>query len=398
MLIGCRPVHKRRRLRAVPPSRSLSPDERGGVGAAFFSGSCLCFFPRFCPRTGAGPVLAVSPRASTERRRGAEASEGGSHAVPEYHLGAVRAATAGQQRDVGTVPSFLRAAAAGLYPGAAGAHQGVLHSYLRDYFRPGALRQLPSALRGDPQHSHEDSHQHLHLFPGAQRPPHRLLLRPLHHAAEHLLQVARWYESKELDVELRNPIEKHNTYQLYEDRKPIAQESPSPQRTLCSLEKETKVLSEALPEMEEENKLLKEKNASVIRMKEHYECEIACLNKALLNVLEKQHSPVLGTTSEEGDRNSLEDMRTQLEVPRQQMKDFLVQSERPSYPPPLYLSPRINYGNCGLVLHYQDPQAHGTSGRAHEQQHHSPDYQWYVPDQFPPDVQHKANGAVICLN
>ncbi|KFP08108.1 TNFAIP3-interacting protein 3, partial [Calypte anna] len=86
--------------------------------------------------------------------------------------------------------------------------------------------------------------------------------------------------------------------------------------------KETKVLSEALPEMEEENKLLKEKNASVIRMKEHYECEIACLNKALLNVLEKQHSPVLGTTSEEGDRNSLEDMRTQLEVPRQQVQIY----------------------------------------------------------------------------
>ncbi|XP_071610020.1 TNFAIP3-interacting protein 3 isoform X2 [Heliangelus exortis] len=91
-------------------------------------------------------------------------------------------------------------------------------------------------------------------------------------------------------------------------------------------------------------------------------------------------------------------MKTQLEVLRQQMKDFLVQSERPSYPPPLYLSPRINYGNCGLVLHYQNPQAHRASGRAHEQQQHSPDYQWYVPDQFPPDVQHKANGAVICLD
>uniref|UniRef100_A0A8B9M1V6 TNFAIP3 interacting protein 3 n=1 Tax=Accipiter nisus TaxID=211598 RepID=A0A8B9M1V6_9AVES len=200
--------------------------------------------------------------------------------------------------------------------------------------------------------------------------------------------------------------------------------------------KETKVLSEALHEMKEENKLLKQKNASMIRKKEHYECEISRLNKALLDVLKKQHSPVLGTPSEKGDRNSLEDMRTQLEVLRQQVqiyeedfrkersdrerlneekealqkinetlqsqlnklnsqtKNLLVQSEKPSYAPPLFLSPCVNYGSCGLVLHYQDPRVHPASHRACEQQQqHSPDYQWYVPDQFPPDVQHKANDS-----
>ncbi|NXC12928.1 TNIP3 protein, partial [Corythaeola cristata] len=198
--------------------------------------------------------------------------------------------------------------------------------------------------------------------------------------------------------------------------------------------KETKALSEALHQTKEENKLLKQKNASMIRKKEHYECEISRLNKALLDVLKKQHSPVHVTPSEKGDRNSLEDMRTQLEVLRQQVqiyeedfrkersdrerlneekealqkinerlqsqlnklnfqtKDLPVQSERPSYPPPLFLSPCVNYGNCGLVLHYQDPRVHAASRRAHEQQQRSPDYQRYVPDQFPPDVQHKANG------
>ncbi|NWS51413.1 TNIP3 protein, partial [Chunga burmeisteri] len=203
--------------------------------------------------------------------------------------------------------------------------------------------------------------------------------------------------------------------------------------------KETKVLSEALHEMKEENKLLKQKNASMIRKKEHYESEISRLNKALLDALNKQHSPVLGTLSEKGDRNSPEDMRTQLEVLRQQVqiyeedfrkersdrerlneekealqkinerlqsqlnklnsqtKDLPVQSERPSYPPPLFLSPCVNYGSCGLVLHYQDPRVHPASHRAHEQQEHSPDYQWYVPDQFPPDVQHKANGKTTAV-
>ncbi|NXY41041.1 TNIP3 protein, partial [Ceuthmochares aereus] len=204
--------------------------------------------------------------------------------------------------------------------------------------------------------------------------------------------------------------------------------------------KETKVLSEALREMKEENELLKQKNASMIRKKEHYECEISRLNKALLDVLKKQHLPVLGTPSEKGDRNSLEDMRTQLEVLRQQVqiyeedfrkersdrerlneekealqkinerlqsqlnklnsqtKDLPVQSERPSYPPPLFLSPCVNYGSCGLLVHYQDPRVHPASCKTHEQQQqHSPDYQWYVPDQFPPDVQHKANGKTTAV-
>ncbi|NXI37100.1 TNIP3 protein, partial [Galbula dea] len=202
--------------------------------------------------------------------------------------------------------------------------------------------------------------------------------------------------------------------------------------------KETKVLSEAFLEMKEENKLLKQKNASMIRKKEHYECEITRLNKALLDALKKQHSPVLGTPSEKSDRNSLEDMRTQIEVLRQQVqiyeedfrkersdrerlneekealqtinkrlqsqlnklnfqtKDLPVQSERPSYPPPLFLSPCANYGSCGLVLHCQDPQVHPVSHKVYEQQQHSPDYQ-YVPDQFPPDVQHKANGKTTAV-
>ncbi|XP_071664194.1 TNFAIP3-interacting protein 3 isoform X4 [Patagioenas fasciata] len=263
-------------------------------------------------------------------------------------------------------------------------------------------------------------------------------------------------ESKELDVEIRNLIEKNNTSQSCEDPEPVAQESRNPQRILSSLKlaemktkldmserrvgeleeerhrqhpenerlrvlgrerplrdtKETKVLSEALHDMKEENKILKQKNASMIRKKEHYECEISRLNKALLDVLKKQHSPVLGTPSEKDDANNLEDMRIQLEVLRQQVqiyeedfrkersdrerlneekeelqkinerlqsqlskrncqtKDLPVQSERPSYPPSLFLSPCVNYGSCGLVLPYQDPQVHAASHRPSEQQQH----------------------------
>lgn len=56
--------------------------------------------------------------------------------------------------------------------------------------------------------------------------------------------------------------------------------------SLCifASQKETKVLSEALHEMKEENKLLKQKNASMIRKNEHYECEISRLNKVWTRV------------------------------------------------------------------------------------------------------------------
>ncbi|KFV63914.1 TNFAIP3-interacting protein 3, partial [Dryobates pubescens] len=85
--------------------------------------------------------------------------------------------------------------------------------------------------------------------------------------------------------------------------------------------KEIKVLSEALLEIREENKLLKQQNASMIRKKEHYECEISRLNEALMDALKKQHMPVL-QASEKGDRSSLEDMRTQLEVLKQQVQIY----------------------------------------------------------------------------
>ncbi|NXM77468.1 TNIP3 protein, partial [Serilophus lunatus] len=241
------------------------------------------------------------------------------------------------------------------------------------------------------------------------------------------------YEKQLTEMKAKLDVSERRVSELEQERH---QQHPEEERLLgreklLQEKKEMKVLSEALLEMREENKLLKQKNISMLRKKEHYECEISRLNKALLDVL--------GTPPERDDMNSTEEMRTQLEVLRQQVqiyeedfrkersdrerlneekealqkvnerlqsqlnklnsqtKDNPVQSERPSYPPPLFLSPCVNYGRCGMVLHYQDPRVHPAPHRAHEQQHHSPDYQWYVPDQFPPDVQHKANGKTTAV-
>ncbi|NWZ08012.1 TNIP3 protein, partial [Agelaius phoeniceus] len=207
---------------------------------------------------------------------------------------------------------------------------------------------------------------------------------------------------------------------------------------LLQEKKDTEVLSEALHEVKEENRLLKQKNASMTRRKEYYESEISRLNKALLDTFKKQHPPVVGTPLGKGDRNSIEEMRTQLEVLKHQVqiyeedfrkersdrerlneekealqkinerlqsqlsklssqtKDLPAQPERPRCPAPLFLSPCVRYGGCGMVLHCPDPRAHPVPRRAQQQQC-LPDYQWYVPDQLPPDVQHKANGKTTAV-
>uniref|UniRef100_U3K115 TNFAIP3 interacting protein 3 n=1 Tax=Ficedula albicollis TaxID=59894 RepID=U3K115_FICAL len=247
------------------------------------------------------------------------------------------------------------------------------------------------------------------------------------------------YEKQLAEMKAKLDVSERRVSELQQERH---RQHPEEQRwqaqgreRLLQEKKDTEVLSEALHEMKEENRLLKQKNASMTRKKEHYESEICRLNKALLDALKKQHLPVVGTPLGKGDRNSIEEMRTQLEVLKQQVqiyeedfkkersdrerlneqkealqkinerlqsqlsklnsqtKDQPVQPERPSYPAPLFLSPCVNYGGCGMVLHCPDPRVHPVPHRA--QQQRSPDYQWYVPDQLPPDVQHKANDSSL---
>ncbi|NWW57470.1 TNIP3 protein, partial [Ifrita kowaldi] len=246
------------------------------------------------------------------------------------------------------------------------------------------------------------------------------------------------YEKQLTEMKARLDVSERRVSELEQERH---RQHPEEERwqtlgreRLLQEKKDTEVLSEALHEMKEENRLLKQKNVSMTRKKEHYESEISRLNKALLDALKKQHPPVAGTPPGKGDRNSIEEMRIQLEVLNQQVQiyeeDFRkersdrerlneekealqktnerlqsqlsklssqlpVQPERPSYPAPLFLSPCVNYGGCGMLLHYPDPRVHPVPRRA--QQQRSPDYQWYVPDQLPPDVQHKANGKTTAV-
>ncbi|XP_029797319.1 TNFAIP3-interacting protein 3-like isoform X2 [Suricata suricatta] len=196
-------------------------------------------------------------------------------------------------------------------------------------------------------------------------------------------------------------------------------------------EKEKETLSEELHELKKENKLLKEKNALVSKKKEHYECEIKRLNKALQDALKIECSSFpedcLGKSELECRH---EEMRTEMEVLKQQVqiyeedfkkersdrerlnqeKETLQQIIQTSQSELNRLNSQIKtcqmekeklekqlkqmyfpICNCALNFHLRDPCTLADPGAAQDLQKHPPDYQWYAPDQFPPDVQHKAN-------
>uniref|UniRef100_A0A8B9WMB5 TNFAIP3 interacting protein 3 n=1 Tax=Bos mutus grunniens TaxID=30521 RepID=A0A8B9WMB5_BOSMU len=196
-------------------------------------------------------------------------------------------------------------------------------------------------------------------------------------------------------------------------------------------EKEKESLNGELHELKIENNLLKEKNALMNHKKQHYECEIKRLNKALQDALKVDCSSSpedrLGKSEMECSR---EEMRTEMEVLKQQVqiyeedfkkersdrerlkqeKEELQQIIQTSQSQLNRLNSQIKACqmekeklerqlkqmcfptcNCGWNFHLRDPYLLMDPGAVQNLQKHPPDDQWYAPDQFPPDVQHKAS-------
>ncbi|KAM7140047.1 LOW QUALITY PROTEIN: TNFAIP3-interacting protein 3 [Molossus nigricans] len=88
-------------------------------------------------------------------------------------------------------------------------------------------------------------------------------------------------------------------------------------------EKGQESLNRELHELKKENKLLKENNALVSRKKEHYECEIRRLNKALQEALGRECSPLPEDRLGRPEKGcSREEMRTEMEVLKQQVQIY----------------------------------------------------------------------------
>ncbi|KAM5255853.1 TNFAIP3-interacting protein 3 [Ctenodactylus gundi] len=196
-------------------------------------------------------------------------------------------------------------------------------------------------------------------------------------------------------------------------------------------QEERENLNEELQELKKENKRLKEKNALANKKKEHYECEIIRLNKALEDALKIESSSFSGDCSGKSKvEHSHAEMITELEVLKQQVqiyeedfkkersdrerlnqeKEELQQINQTTQYQLNRLSSQIKACqmekeklekqlkqmyfptcDCGLSFHQLHRWDRTGPGAVQSQQEHSPDYQWYALDQLPPDVHHKAN-------
>ncbi|KAM5233936.1 TNFAIP3-interacting protein 3 isoform 2-T2 [Hipposideros larvatus] len=240
------------------------------------------------------------------------------------------------------------------------------------------------------------------------------------------------YERKITELKTKLDSTERILSTLEKERPPSQTASDRPQEPQNGKEKEKESLNEELHELKKENKLLKETNALVNRKKEHYECEIKRLNKALQDALKIKCSSFpegyLGKSEKEC---SHEEMRTEMEVLKQQVqiyeedfkrersdrerlnqeKEELQQINQISQSQLNKLKSKIKAfqvekeklekqfqqmcfptSNCDLGSPLRDLCRPTGPGAVQDLQKHPPDYQWYAPDQLPPDVQHKANG------
>ncbi|XP_039769750.1 TNFAIP3-interacting protein 3 isoform X2 [Ornithorhynchus anatinus] len=260
------------------------------------------------------------------------------------------------------------------------------------------------------------------------------------------------YEKKITELKVKLEVTERNFSKLEKERhqgKESARQHTLTRDRLLQEEKEKETLNGELNGLKKENELLKLKNASVNKKKEQCELEIKRLNKALQDALKMENFSLLEPYLHPPNRNcSHEELRTQMEVLRQQVqiyeedfkkersdrerlneekeelqkinessqsqlnklnsqikacqkekeklekqlkqvKDHRSPVDKQYCSRQLFLSPC----NCGLLFHLPDPREQRDTRVIHDQQQHPPDYQWYAPDQFPPDVQHKANGS-----
>ncbi|RXM31151.1 Annexin A5 [Acipenser ruthenus] len=173
-----------------------------------------------------------------------------------------------------------------------------------------------------------------------------------------------------------------------------------------------------LQEVKRQNRGLKEQNASLTRKKEHQECEIGRLNKALsealkasirnagreemvtqIEVLQQQVQIYEEDFKKERcDRERLnekyEELQSELNVLKSQAKEFSQPAASPHFPPPRCCSQWVASPHrakvYGLSPHYTDTRSPRIHQDRQEDQQHSLNYQWFVSsaDHLPPDVQH----------
>ncbi|XP_045687253.1 TNFAIP3-interacting protein 3 isoform X2 [Phyllostomus hastatus] len=135
------------------------------------------------------------------------------------------------------------------------------------------------------------------------------------------------YERKVAELKMKLEATERPLSTLEKERPPGQRDSGGPRDLAQELQhraqKETESPDEELHELKRENKLLREKNATVNRKKEHYECEIRRLNQALQDALKIEGASFPDNCLGESEKGcGLEEMRTEMEVLKQQVQIY----------------------------------------------------------------------------
>ncbi|KAM4710568.1 TNFAIP3-interacting protein 3 isoform 2-T3 [Discoglossus pictus] len=218
-------------------------------------------------------------------------------------------------------------------------------------------------------------------------------------------QMKQLYETKILELKVKLTSSQLNMHKEQSLNQKEKEEQPL-SRDKCT--QHVKCKEEFLVELQEmkvENQNLRRQNAMFDRRKEHYECEISRLNKALLDAVTKERSLITEPQFNPYVRNiEYEDMLTQIEVLKQQIQiyeeDFKRERsdrERISEKKDELqkMNDRLRFQLSHIKTKAKENKIESVMGDPLQQQ---PDYQWYVPDQLPPDVQQKENGASLKRN
>ncbi|XP_036892203.1 TNFAIP3-interacting protein 3 [Sturnira hondurensis] len=130
------------------------------------------------------------------------------------------------------------------------------------------------------------------------------------------------YERKVTELRMKLEATERPLSALEKERPPGQRDSAGPQ-DLDQLQRAQKEKDEELHELKRENKLLREKNAAVNRKKGHYEYEIKRLNQALQDALKIEGASFPEDWLRGSEKGcSLEEMRTEMEVLKQQVQIY----------------------------------------------------------------------------
>ncbi|KAM4807717.1 TNFAIP3-interacting protein 3 [Rhinophrynus dorsalis] len=230
------------------------------------------------------------------------------------------------------------------------------------------------------------------------------------------------YENKVAELKEKLPSYQHNTKEdqcLYQ--KDNVEKNLGKDQCISRMNTQDKIHVE-FQEIKEENQQLRKQNALLSKRKAHYESEISRLNEALFDIIKKdnflRNKPCLMNSDATDMPTQIEVLKQQIQIYEEDFKRERADRERINEEKEELqkmnerLQLQLQWGIKENVKLQHQEQLRIVKGQARIDNYRAvqikrstkeefkcrrkqvkPDYQWFVPDQLPPDVLQKENGV-----